>query len=149
LSRDDGYTYITILIVVFTLALAALTTWIPSSTISAREKELELLFRGRAYVLAISSYYFSDAENPALPTAPENLINDPRFPGKRHMRSLYVDPVSNAQWDMVYGSGGGLVGVRSSSHMVPIKQSGFSEEFSEFEDSDSYSDWGFVFIPSE
>lgn len=149
MSRDDGYTYITILIVVFTLALTALTTWIPSSTMSTREKELELLFRGRAYVSAIFSYYHADAENPALPTSPEDLINDPRFPGKRHIRSLYVDPITASDWALIYGSSGGITGVRSQSGLAPLKQTGFSEAFSDFEDSSSYSEWGFVFDPAE
>ena len=130
---------------VFTLALTAQTTWIPSSTISRREKELELLFRGEAYVSAIASYYYSDKKSLRLPQTLGDLLDDPRVPGQHHIRSLYPDPISDNDWIIIYGEDRGVLGVMSSSKDKPIKQSGFSGSTSDFVNSDSYSEWVFEF----
>ena len=58
------------------------------------DREAELLFRGQAYRRAIESYYRA---NGVYPRALEDLLKDPRFPSKRHIRSLYPDPMGKGQ----------------------------------------------------
>ena len=144
MKAEGGYTYLTMLIVVFTVTLAAQATWMPSSTASVREQERELIFRGQAYKAAIASYYFADPERPSLPRSLEDLLDDPRFPGLRHIRSLYADPISKIRWSVI-SVDGGIIGVAPTSDGQPMKVSGFSSGLEGFENSESYSDWKFVF----
>lgn len=148
MNSEGGYTYLTTLIVVFATALSAQATWIPQSTISLREAEEELLFRGEAYRSAISSYYHSDPENPSLPDELDDLLADSRFTMRRHIRELYLDPIGDSEWSVIYGSGG-ITGVVSGGSGHPLKQSGFSELQSGFAGSESYSGWRFEFSVPE
>ena len=148
MKAEGGYTYLTMLIVVFTVTLAAQATWVPASTVSIRAKEQELIFRGQAYQAAISSYYLADPKNPSFPRSLEDLLDDPRFSGRRHIRSLYDDPISRGQWSVITGEGG-ITGVASTSDRQPLKVSGFPYGLENFDNSVAYSDWHFVFVVAE
>lgn len=148
MKAEGGYTYLTMLIVVFTVTLAAQATWVPASTVSIRAKEQELIFRGQAYKAAISSYYLADTKNPSLPHSLEDLLDDPRSPGRRHIRSLYEDPISRGQWSVITGEGG-IIGVASKSNRHPTKTSGFPYDLENFDNSAAYSDWHFIFVAAE
>ena len=61
-----------------------------------RDKERELIFIGHEFRTAIGRYYNSRAGGQAVyPLTLDELLKDPRFPSpRRHLRRLYVDPVT-------------------------------------------------------
>jgi type II secretory pathway pseudopilin PulG len=108
------------------------------------EKENELIFRGLAYKEAIKSYYRASTGRKTYPERLEDLLDDPRFPNKKHIRKIYSDPITGKDWQLIMGSGGGIVGVASKSKMKPLKQKGFPTAMKDFEQALHYSDWQFV-----
>lgn len=114
-----------------------------------REKEEELVFRGRQIRAAIERYYFESPGAKSYPRRLEELVDDKRYPAtKRHLRKLYADPVTgNADWSTVKSPDGGIMGVASSSELEPIKKKGFPLDLKGFDDRTSYGEWLFVFVP--
>ena len=143
-KQQQGFTYLALLIAVLMMGIWAQVTSRLMSTESQREKEQELLFRGTAYVAAIRSYYFDSPYNKQYPHTLDDLLNDPRFPNKHHLRRLYPDPMSEQGWTLVKDASGGIVGVASSSQAPPIKQSGFAPDWVGFEQAEHYSEWVFA-----
>jgi len=78
------------------------------------------------------------------PTSLEELLKDDRFPGiRRHLRKIFVDPMTGkAEWGLVMVSGR-IVGIHSLSTAVPIKQAGFESEDQSFAGKQSYAEWVF------
>ena len=70
-------------------------------TKSQRQKEAELLFIGEEFRKAIMSYYNSG--NKQFPDSLEDLLKDDRSPNiKRHLRKIYVDPITNTtEWGFI------------------------------------------------
>lgn len=149
MKRQAGYTYISILIVVFALALTAQATWIPQSTTVRRAAEAELIFRGTAYRAAIESYYKLGGAQPRYPEDLESLLADPRFQDVRHIRVLYDVPRGFGRWTLVYSPSGGVSGVAPESSERPFKMAGFPKELEHFEDAQNYRDWTFTYIAPE
>ena len=123
-------------------------------TIVQRAKEADLLWKGNQIRRAIGSYYnTSHAQGAApkvFPSKLDFLIKDPRFlETKRHLRRLYVDPMTGGDWEVIKGPSGRIMGVRSSSVKVPFKQDDFTEENESFVGQQSYHDWQFVFQPKK
>ncbi len=144
-GRDEGYTYITILVVMVAAALAAQTAWIPTGTEARRAAEAELLFRGQAYASAIESYYQADSPG-TYPGSLADLLEDPRSEGRRHIRRLYP-PVFSEEWQLLPAADGGIAGVAIASDKVPFKRSGFSAKLAGFENAETYADWEFYAQP--
>ena len=149
MKREAGYTYISILIVVFALAIAAQATWIPQSTTARREAEAELIFRGAAYLAAIESYYDLGGNAKRYPDDLESLLSDPRFEDVRHIRTLYDVPRGFDRWTLIFSPLGGVSGVAPDSSAQPLKIAGFPAELEHFEDAESYRDWTFTYIAPE
>lgn len=84
-----------------------------------------------------------------LPTSLDNLLADPRTPTvRRFLRQRYRDPITGKDdWVLIRAPGGGILGLRSASSALPIKQSGFDPEDNQFFNRKHYSDWTFVFVP--
>jgi hypothetical protein len=84
------------------------------------------------------------------PRAFEDLLRDQRKPGiERYLRKAYNDPVTGkSEWGIVKAPDGGIMGVYSSSDDKPWKTSGFSILYKEFERTEKYSDWKFVYTPT-
>jgi type II secretory pathway pseudopilin PulG len=78
------------------------------------------------------------------PGSLEELLKDERFPGvRRHLRKIFVDPMTGkAEWGLVQVAGR-IVGVHSLSTAVPIKQAGFESEDQTFSGAQSYAEWVF------
>ena len=70
----------------------------------AREREIELRFRGEAYAAAIRSFFLAetDPDLRRLPSSVEELVRDPRFPEQRHLRQPYADPMFPAAADRAF-----------------------------------------------
>ena len=126
----------------------AQVTYQQSSTLHQRDIEAELLFRGLAYRNAIKSYYHANPTLKKYPRILDDLLEDPRQPGRRFLRQLYVEPVvRKSDWVLLHSSDGGIVGVASSSEREPLKQANFIPELAHFEGASRYRDWEFIYLP--
>lgn len=149
-GKQLGFTYIGVLIAISLigvgLALAG-ETW--RITVK-REKEIELLAIGNQFRQAIASYYYaSPGGAKQYPPSLVDLLKDPRYPGtRRHLRRIWDDPMTGKpEWGLVAGPGNTIMGVYSLSGKTPLKQGGFSIRDTGFENSGSYQQWRFVFVP--
>lgn len=82
----------------------------------------------------------------AYPESLDELLQDNRFPGvRRHLRKVFLDPMTGKpEWGLVKVSGR-IVGIHSLSTGVPIKQAGFDAGNQHFSGAQSYTDWVFGF----
>lgn len=135
---------IAILILVISASVAAGVT----STVIQREKESELLFRGMAYWKAIRSYYRAQPQHPAYPRSIEDLLLDPRFVYKRHLRKAYEAPVGE-EWRLIRVADGRIAGVAVTSQQTPLTHTHFPKIFAHFGQAKHLSEWEFIFLPNE
>jgi type II secretory pathway pseudopilin PulG len=146
LRREAGFTYVVLLFAVAIASIAMAGTGTLWQMESRREKEMELLFIGEQYRMAISSYY---AKTPGgekqYPVKLEDLILDKRFPNPvTHLRRLYRDPMmADGQWELIRQQGR-ILGVASRSIDRPIKIAGFLPVQEGFETAEKYSGWRFL-----
>lgn len=145
-----GFTYVMVLaaavIVGIVVEAAQVTTW----RVVQVDREAELLFRGEAYRRAIQSYYEAEKALRSFPRSLEDLLEDPRFPNRRHLRTLYPDPMvkgEEAEWTLIRARDGGIAGVASRGTDEPIKQANFKAGFETFAGAQAYSDWIFEYRP--
>lgn len=151
-KRDNqrGFTYIGLL---FLVAAVGILLWKAGeywSFAQQREKERELLFAGNQFRQAIASFYNkSPGSVKKYPETLENLLEDKRYlTVQRHLRKIFVDPISNSrEWGIVPAPSGGILGVYSLSEKHPIKMRRFSASNASFKDATKYSDWKFVYLP--
>jgi hypothetical protein len=121
------------------------------STISKREKEAELLFRGDQIRLAIEAYHVNTpgSQNLSYPRTLEDLLKDDRYPDvRRYLRRVYLNPMrEDGAWEIIVDGGGGIKGVFADSEEKPIKEGNFPEKYRSFEKAATYADWKFVDAP--
>ena len=149
-SRNRGFTYLSLLIMVALTAAVLAAAGGLWSQAAQREKERELLFVGEQFRQAIALYYWRTPGGAhQYPKSLEVLLDDQRWPvTQRYLRKIYRDPVTNTQeWGIVEAPGGGIAGVYSKSDEAPIKSASFPARYSVFEEARSYADWKFVFSP--
>ena len=150
LGDERGAALLVVLLMVVVLGLAtgiAGSTW---QSVAQRAREAELFWRGNQYRNAIRSYYEVKHGRGAgmFPQKLENLVKDPRFLGaERHIRRLYLDPMTGDDWVLIKDKSGRITGVKSSSTLEPFRKDGFPEEYEKFEGAESYSSWEFVYEP--
>jgi hypothetical protein len=107
--RESGYA---LMLAVFLTALLLLTTLVAAPSIRTerqREKEEEMIWRGKQYVRAIKLYY---RKNGRFPTSMEDLTK-PKMGSLRFLRHAYKDPMNteDGTWRLIYvGPAGQLVG---------------------------------------
>jgi hypothetical protein len=110
-------------------------------------KERELLAIGRQFRAALQSYHAASPVSglQSHPLALADLLEDRRSGAlKRHLRKVFVDPMTGrAEWGLVR-VGGHIVGVYSLSTARPIKRDGFDSEFQAFVDAPGYDRWVFL-----
>lgn len=133
----------------FLIALVAISA-LAVSTVGhysrVRSDELELLRIGAEFRRALASYR-SASEPQVYPRSLDELISDQRTGDEvRHLRKIYVDPITRTrEWGLVL-AGGHIVGIHSLSSGIPLKTSGFHAPDRHFEDAGSYADW--IFSPA-
>lgn len=143
-----GFTYLAVIVALFVLTSVILVTSEVWVTTARREAERELLFVGQEIRCAIGSYY---ERGPGVvkryPVSLDELLSDRRFlKPMRHLRRMYLDPVSRSDnWVLLRAPEGGVMGVASPSPRMPLKQAGFGESFSGFENAGSYERWQFTY----
>ncbi len=147
-TPNSGFTYVALLAAIVIVGIsmgAAGKYW---SFIMQREREVELLFRGEQYRLAIERYNLALPGRNAYPPSIEELLKDSRTPvGKRHLRQAYKDPITGEDFEVIRDQtkGNRITGVFSKSDKEPLKKTGFPEQYPEFENKTAYKEWKFVY----
>ncbi|WP_035825864.1 type II secretion system protein [Janthinobacterium sp. RA13] len=146
--RQRGFTYLGLIIVVAILGLVGAAGLKIGSLLQRQAAEQELLDIGAQFVDALQSYAgATPAGQPQQPPSLAALLRDPRFPQvRRHLRKLYVDPITGrAEWGLLYQPGRqGIIGVHSLSSSAPLKVGNFDARFTGFEGRSRLSEWQFV-----
>ncbi|OQW83896.1 MAG: hypothetical protein BVN30_04925 [Proteobacteria bacterium ST_bin16] len=99
--RESGFVYLWAL---FSVVLAGVVMAGAGQVWQAkaqREKEAELLYVGEQFRKAIMSYYNTGTKQ--FPETLEELIEDKRAAAtKRHLRKIYIDPITNTtEWGII------------------------------------------------
>jgi type II secretory pathway pseudopilin PulG len=139
-----GFTYLGILVAVALMGLMLSAVGRVWAVHEQREREVQLLFVGDQYRMAIGRYYRSGR---SYPMSLADLVQDDRSPlPRRFLRKLYADPMTgDADWTLIPAPGGGIMGVASASQAAPIKRAGFDLQDKAFADSDCYCKWRFIY----
>lgn len=154
---QDGFTYVVILVLLAVVALASALTFEIAHTSARRAAETELLAIGKEFERAFASYYRQGvAGGPRFPASLEDLTRDPRVPGiRRHLRRVYVDPLTGGAWGTVPAPGGGIMAVYSTSEEQPFHENigplaalPLASIASGKGKTDCYCDWRFGYDPS-
>ena len=150
-SRPGGQTGIAYFGVLILVALIGLSLALAAQVVSQamqRDNEQQLLWVGHAYRSAIEAYSHRHGRYPA---DLNSLIADPNGTVPEHyLRALYPDPMTgDAQWTLIKGPDGGVMGVASRSAREPIKKANFDDEDVDFDTAVSYADWKFVYDPTQ
>lgn len=146
--RAGGFTYLGMIILVVIIGLVGAATLKIGSLLQRAAAEQELLDIGAAFSDALQSY--AAATPPGQPQQPpslQELLKDPRYPTvRRHLRKLYVDPITGKQeWGIMYlADKVGVVGVYSLSDAQPLKIANFDARFQNFENRRHISEWKFT-----
>lgn len=107
--RESGYA---LLLTVFLTTILMLTAIVAAPSVRTerqREKEEEMIWRGKQYVRGIKLYY---RKNGRFPTSLDDLIK-PKNGSLRFLRQAYKDPMNKTDgtWRLIYvGPAGQLVG---------------------------------------
>ncbi|GAB3471983.1 hypothetical protein GCM10027321_44470 [Massilia terrae] len=148
MRREDGFTYLGLLVLVTVVGLVGALTLKADALLRRAAAEEELLATGAAFSAALQSYAaVTPRGQPTQPPALDDLLRDPRFPGvRRHLRKIFIDPMTGkAQWGIVYANGEkGVVAVYSLSDARPLKIGNFDARFAGFEKKEHVSDWKFT-----
>lgn len=128
-----GFTYVGALLLTVIVALGLATLGEQWSRLMQREREKELVWRGKQYRDAIASYYErSPGAVKQYPKKLEELLDDRRFvTTQRHLRRLYLDPITLAPWDPILSIDGGIMGVRSSSNRSVLGLHSIANDYSQ------------------
>jgi hypothetical protein len=106
---EKGYA---LLLVVFLTTMLLLATMVAAPSVRTerkREKEEEMIWRGKQYVRGIKLYY---RKNGRFPTSLEDLTK-PKTGSLRYLRQAYKDPMNkeDGSWRLIYvGPAGQLIG---------------------------------------
>ena len=158
IKAQRGFTYLTVLLLVFILLLGLSAASEQVATVAQREREAELIFAGEQYRNAIASYYQNSPGGlKQLPLSLESLVLDKRSINPiRHIRRLYQDPITRSnEWGVVKTPQGEISGVYSLSNepvlttinSTNLSLSSYTDENSSQLKMVSYSEWKFVYKP--
>lgn len=145
-----GFTYLLALVMVMVMGIMLSAVGQSWKTIMQREREEELIFRGRQYKDAITRWYNPrPGEHQATPLRDlKDLLQDPRtLTTVRYLRRLYTDPMTGKEWTVITDPNKGISGVASTSPAKPLKTGGFSDDLQDLSGKEKYSDWLFVYVP--
>jgi hypothetical protein len=135
------------LVILASLAFLAGRLELSSSYRLKRDNEEELLFRGLAYVSALSQFRSAKSNGGRFPRTLSQLYGDPSIGGSRFIRQLYRDPVTGGDFKAIRAADGAIIGVASASKGIPFRKTGFREDLKAFEKAETYADWEFRVVP--
>ena len=146
--RQAGFTYLGLIIFVAIIGLVGAATLKIGALLQRAAAEEELLDIGAAFSAALDSYAAATppGASPHPPSLAE-LLKDPRSPAvRRHLRKVYVDPLTGkAEWGVVFLGGGetGVIAIHSLSDAKPLKVGNFDSRFKGLDNKDTISEWRF------
>jgi type II secretory pathway pseudopilin PulG len=150
MRAQTGFSYFWLLFLIALISLGLSIAVEVEVMAAQREKEKALLATGRQFRTAIERYTNTQAVpgRYEYPTSLEDLLLDDRLPGvHRHLRKIFIDPITGKnEWGLVRLNGR-IVGVHSLSDNIPIKQGLFEADEARFEGKQKYSDWTFTYPP--
>ncbi len=126
LLRNLGFAYLWVLISVALMGVGLARCGEIYATSVHRDQERQLLAIGRQFQNAMTSYRnASPVGVPHYPKSMEDLLEDRRGPVlRRHLRKIFVDPMTGqATWGEVR-MGGRIVGIHSLSHVRAYRSMG-------------------------
>jgi type II secretory pathway pseudopilin PulG len=143
-----GFTYLGLIIFVAIIGLVGAATLKIGSLLQRAAAEEELLDIGAAFSAALDSYAAATPRGASpYPPSLAELLKDPRSPAvRRHLRKIYVDPLTGkAEWGIVYLGGGetGVVAIHSLSSARPLKVANFDSRFKGLDNKATISEWRF------
>jgi type II secretory pathway pseudopilin PulG len=146
--RQAGFTYLGLIIFVTIIGLVGAATLKIGALLQRAAAEEELLDIGAAFSAALDSYAAATPHGASpYPPSLKELLKDPRVPGvRRHLRKIFVDPLTGkAEWGVVYLGDGttGVVAVHSLSMAKPLKVANFDSRFAGLDNADTISAWRF------
>lgn len=115
--NQKGFSYLAMLFFIATIAISMAVVTERDSVKLQREKERDWLFIGQQYQQAIASYYklSPDGIN-VFPNSIAALLHDDRhIQPIRHLRKVYLDPLTLQPWAELHNEEGQLIGVYSHS----------------------------------
>ena len=107
--REDGYALMMVVFFTFLMLVAAMVAAPRILQEGKREKEKEMIWRGRQYVRGVKLYYRKMGR---FPTSIDDLTK-PKTGSLRFMRQAYKDPMNgeDGSWRLIYvGPAGQLIG---------------------------------------
>jgi type II secretory pathway pseudopilin PulG len=147
-AGQGGFTYVGMVILVFVLGLVGAATLKIDALLRRAAAEEELLFAGAAFADALTSYAAATPQGqPTQPPSLNELLRDSRSPAvRRHLRKIYVDPMTGStDWGIVWlADGKGVLAVHSKSQLQPLKIANFDAKLAGFEGKQHISEWRFV-----
>lgn len=145
--RQGGFAYLYLLFAVAILSVMLLAGASVRHYEVRRQQEAELIHIGREFRNALVSYR-ATGDFREFPASLEDLLLDRRLGNNhRHLRRIYVDPMTRSdEWGLIREHGR-IVGVHSLSSGEPIKLAGFDPEEAHFEGARRYSEWCFTVGP--
>jgi hypothetical protein len=124
-SRDSGYALLMVMFIA-ALMMAVVMTAAPNIlTQGKREKEEEMIWRGKQYVRGIKLYYRKLGR---FPTSLDDLTK-PKVGALRFMRQAYKDPMNkgDGSWRLIYvGPAGQLIGSLKPPQTIKLAAAGGS-----------------------
>lgn len=146
-SEQRGFTYVVVLVAIALLGVGTAILGPVWATELRRAKEQELMRVGHAIQRAIGSYYeLSPGTVKQFPARLEDLLADDRFVTvRRHLRMLYVDPMTGAaDWRPITSADGRIIGVASQSPRTALSAGPAADHRGGLR---PYSDWKFIYVP--
>lgn len=149
-GKSSGFILIGLLLLIVVSGIGLARAGVKWRDAVQREREQELIRVGEAYRLAIGRYY---NQTPGVikeyPPTFEALLIDTRFATpKKHIRKLYMDPITQRDgWGIVEAPSGGIMGVYSLSDKPPFKTAGFRPHLRHLNGKKYYGEWYFAYVP--
>ncbi len=142
-----GFAYLFLLFALAVIGLLLGTFAQNWSTTTQREREADLIFIGKQFSAALTSYRTRTPSGPTAPATLEELLEDKRFPFPvRHLRQIFRDPMTGKRdWDLQLADGH-IVGIRSHSQKQTLRHTlpDYVVISSDTGESVSYHDWLFI-----
>ncbi len=152
LPSEKGFTLLAALFILMIMGIMLGMMGESWSMIMRRDREEELLFRGKQIKSAIERF---NNNNPKFGQGIggvrglDSLMKDYRtLETNRYLRKEWKDPLTGKDWQFLKDPIKGIIGVASSSDQEPLKKANFTEEFKDFAGKDKYSAWQFVNLPA-
>src|SRR5579863_5984773 len=108
-NQQGGYAILLVLFLMTLMILASVAVAPNFKTQAQREREKEMIWRGKQYIRGVKLYYRKTGK---FPTSLEDLTK-PKLGSIRFMRQAYKDPMNqkDGEWRLIYvGPAGQLIG---------------------------------------